>query len=95
MAIIINTKILSKLGDQLQQLRLITISMRGQRATGKIQTNNYHHGSCGPFLTRKIMLVFLIFMHVTHRNVKNRCSPKEGMIVNDHFTTLSLLIHLN
>ena len=26
----------------------LTISMRGQRATGKIQRNNYHHGSCGP-----------------------------------------------
>ena len=25
----------------------LTISMRGQRATGKIQRNNYHHGSCG------------------------------------------------
>ena len=24
----------------------LTISMRGQRATGKIQRNNYHHGSC-------------------------------------------------
>ena len=69
--------------------------MCGQRATGKIQRNNYHHGSCGPFLTRKIMSVFLIFMHGTHRNVKNRYSPEGGMIVNDHFTTLSLLIHLN
>ena len=25
----------------------LTISMRGQRATGKIQRNNYHHESCG------------------------------------------------
>ena len=25
----------------------VTISMRAQRATGKIQSNNYHHGSCG------------------------------------------------
>ena len=29
----------------------LTISMRGQRATGKIQRNNYHHGSCGLSLT--------------------------------------------
>ena len=27
----------------------LTISMRGQRATGKIQRNNYHHGSCAFF----------------------------------------------
>ena len=27
------------------------ISMRGQRSTGKIQRNNYYHGSCGPSLT--------------------------------------------
>ena len=26
------------------------VSMRGQRATGKIQRNNYHHGSYGPSL---------------------------------------------
>ena len=39
--------------------------MRGKRATGKIQRNNYHHGS-GPSLTGKI------FTHETHRNVKNR-----------------------
>ena len=27
--------------------------MRGQRETGKIQGNNYHHGNCGPSLTSK------------------------------------------
>ena len=27
----------------------LTISMRGQRATCKIQRNHYHHESCGPF----------------------------------------------
>ena len=27
--------------------------MRWHRATGKIQRNNYHHGSCGPSLTGK------------------------------------------
>ena len=27
------------------------IFMRGQRVTGKILRNNYHHGSCGPSLT--------------------------------------------
>ena len=46
--------------------------MRGQRATGKIQSDNYHHGSCGPSLTDKTMSVFLIFTQGTQRNVKNR-----------------------
>ena len=50
----------------------LTISMRGQRATGKIQRNNYNHGSCGPPLTCKTTSVFLIFTQGTHRNVKNR-----------------------
>ena len=50
----------------------LTISMRGQRATGKIQRNNYYHGSCGPSLTGKTMSVFLIFTQRTHRNVENR-----------------------
>ena len=49
----------------------LTISMRGQRATGKIQRNNYHHESCGVSLTGKTMSVFLIFTHGMHRNVKN------------------------
>ena len=31
----------------------LTISTRGQRASGKIQRNNYHHGSCGPSLKVK------------------------------------------
>ena len=50
----------------------LTISMRGKRATVKIQRNNYHHGSCGPSFTGKTMSVFLIFTQGTHRNVKNR-----------------------
>ena len=50
----------------------LTISVRGQRATGEIQRNNYHHGSCGPSLTAETMSVFLIFKQGTHRNVKNR-----------------------
>ena len=50
----------------------LTISMRGKRATGKIQRNNYRHGSFGPSLTSKTMSVFLIFTQGTHRNVKNR-----------------------
>ena len=50
----------------------LTISMRGQRVTSKIQRNNYHHGSCEPSLTDKTMSVFLIFTQGTHRNVKNR-----------------------
>ena len=50
----------------------LTISMRGQRATGKIQKNNYYHGSCGASLTSKTLSVSLIFTQGTHRNVKNR-----------------------
>ena len=46
--------------------------MRGQRAIGKIQNDNYHHGSCGPSLTGETMSVFLIFTQRTHRNAKNR-----------------------
>ena len=37
----------------------LMISMCGQRAMGKIQRNNYHHGSCGPSLTGKLMSVDL------------------------------------
>ena len=50
----------------------LTIFMRGQLETGKIQRNNYHHGSCGRSLTGKTSSVSLIFTHRTHRNVKNR-----------------------
>ena len=50
----------------------LTISMRGKRATGKIQRNNYRHGSSGLSLTGKTMSVFLIFTQGTHRNVKHR-----------------------
>ena len=50
----------------------LTISMRGQRTTGKVQRNNYQHGSCGPSLTGKTSSLSLIFMKGTHRNVKNR-----------------------
>ena len=55
----------------------LTISICDQRLTGKIQRNNYHHGSCGPFLTSKIMSVFLIFTQGTHQNVKN-CSARSS-----------------
>ena len=41
----------------------LTISMRGQQATGKIQRNNYHRGSCGPSLMSKTSSVSLIVMH--------------------------------
>ena len=50
----------------------LTISVLGQRATCKIQRNNYHHGSWGPSLTGKASSVSLIFTQGTHRNVKNR-----------------------
>ena len=46
--------------------------MPRQRASGKIQRNNYHHGSRGPYLTSKMMSVFLIFTQGTQRNVRNR-----------------------
>ena len=49
----------------------LTIYMRRQRATGKIQRNNYHDGSCGPSLIDKTSSVSLIFTQGTHRNVKN------------------------
>ena len=50
----------------------LTISVRGQRATGKIQRNNYHHESCGTSLTSKTSSMSLIFTQGKHRNVKNR-----------------------
>ena len=51
----------------------LTISLGGgQRATSKIQRNNYYHGSCGPSLTGKTSSVSLIFTQETHWNVKNR-----------------------
>ena len=58
--------------DWLKATFHLTISMCGERATGKIERNNYHHGSCGPSLKGKASSVSLIFMHRTHRNVKNR-----------------------
>ena len=50
----------------------LTISMGEQRETGKIQRNNYHHGSCGSSSTGNTSAVSLIFTHGTHQNVKNR-----------------------
>ena len=64
----------------------LTISMSGQSATGKIQMNNYHHGSCAPSLTGKTMSVFLIFTQGTHRNVKNRWV--RSSLYSLHFGTL-------
>ena len=62
-----------------------TISMRAQRATSKIQRNDYHHGSCGHSLTGKTMSVFLIFSQETNRNVKNRWV--RGSLHNDFYAT--------
>ena len=50
----------------------LPIFMRGERAMGKIQRNNCHHGSYGSSLTCETSSVSLIFTHGTHRNVKNR-----------------------
>ena len=58
--------------DHLKATFHLTIFMCGLRATGKIQRDNYHHGSCGTSLTGKTSSVPLIFTHGTHRNVKNR-----------------------
>ena len=55
--------------------------MRGQCATGKIQRNNYHHGSCGPSLTDKTSSVSLIVTHGTHRNVKKSLNEKQPLWV--------------
>ena len=54
----------------------LTISMRDQRATGKIQRNNYRHERYGPSFTGKMSSVSLIFTHGTHRNVRNRLTEK-------------------
>ena len=54
----------------------LTISIRGQRATGKIQKNNYHHGSYGPSLTGKTSSVSLIFAHGTHWECQKFFSEK-------------------
>ena len=50
----------------------LMISMPAQRATVKIQRNNYHHGSCGPSLKGKTSSVSLISTHGMDQNVKNR-----------------------
>ena len=61
-------------GSRIKATFHLTISMRDQRAMGKIQRNNYRHGSCGPFLTGKTswvsQLVSLIFAHGTYRMSK-------------------------
>ena len=58
--------------DSLRAAFHLTIFMRGQRETRKIQRNNYRHVDCGPSLTGKTSSASLIFTHRTHRNVKNR-----------------------
>ena len=72
----------SELASSFRATFHLTISMLGQHATGKIQRNNCHHGSCGSSLTGKTSSVSLIFTHGTHRNVKNglvRSSLNTGM----------------
>ena len=46
-------------------------SIRGQRETGKVRSNNYHQGNCGPSLTGKTSSVSLIFTYQAHRNVNS------------------------
>ena len=69
-------QVLEPVISQIQATFHLTISMRGQRRTGKIQRNNYHHGGCWPSLTAKRSSVPLIFTHGTHRNVKKSLSEK-------------------
>ena len=64
----------------------LTIFMRGERATGKIQRNNCHHGSCGTSLTSKPSSVSLIFTQGTHRNVKNRWVKSSLKTDNGHIS---------
>ena len=60
----------------------LTISVRVQRATGKVQRNNYHHGSCGSSLTSKTMSVFLIFTQGTQGMSK---IVEREVAFKDHF----------
>ena len=69
--ILLQMKLSAQICNHLLRLHL-TISMRGMRATGKIQRNSYHHGICGPSLTGRALSVSLIFRHQTHQNIKNR-----------------------
>ena len=65
----------SRTSSHLEMVRAtshLTISMSGQRETGKIQRNNYHYGNCGQSLTGNTLSLPLIFTYQTHRNVKNR-----------------------
>ena len=56
----------------------LTISIRGQRATGKIQRNNYRHGSCGPSLMGKTSSVSLIFTHGYASECQKSLRPIDG-----------------
>ena len=49
----------------------LTIFVRGTRAKGKFQMNDYHHWNSRPSLSGRTSSVSLIFTHPTHRNVKN------------------------
>ena len=71
----------------------LTISMCGQRATSKIQWNNYHHRSCGPSLTGKTSSVSLTFTHGTHRNVKN--SWVRSSLYSTTFSSFHRICHFN
>ena len=82
----------------------LTISMHGERATGKIQRNKYHHESCGPSLMGEASSVSLIFTHGTHQNIKNRrvrssikgyfsLKPSYHMIVGDRSRSLGSLVN--
>ena len=56
--------------------------MRGQRATGNIQRNNYHHRSCGPSLIGKTMSLFLIF-------TQRRSASENCIVGNTHCIVFS------
>ena len=50
---VVNNYISSFLSVSIKATFDLTISMRGQRATGKILRNNYHHRNCRPSSTGK------------------------------------------
>ena len=70
----------------------LAISMRGQRATGKIQKNNYHHDSCVPSLTGKTSSVSLN-TEVT-KSQRNRRRQRRLQIFLKNFTFEAWKIHV-
>ena len=65
----------------------LTISMRGQRATGKIQRNDYHHGNCGPSLTLNCChMVFNVRFWATLRSLSGMAQGRAIIRVRFKYT---------